>query len=100
MDLILDQQNLKKLPKLSSNSYQEISVYHNQLRKLPLEIWGQQQLETLNISANQLTQLSKKIGNLQQLRMLDLGHNQLKKLPKTIGNGKIGFALESRIGLT
>jgi len=55
------------------------------LKYLPEEIGGLENLEELNAISNQIKELPKSIGNLRKLRVLKLNSNELKYLPEEIG---------------
>ena len=83
--IIANNSNLSEFPMLPAG-VKEVSLFLNNIKKLPPELRQHSQLKILNVSANQLKKLPKGIGNLKRLWMLDLGHNQILSVPKSIGN--------------
>ena len=66
-----------------------IDLKLNELKKMPAEIFKNQQLEMIFFNNNSLTKLPPEIGNLEYLKILDVNENfVLKTVPKQIGNLK------------
>jgi tetratricopeptide (TPR) repeat protein len=63
----------------------ELSLYANQLTKLPAEIGALRNLISLHLSSNQLTSLPPEFENLGRLRNLSLNKNLLTNMPAEIG---------------
>ena len=63
MKLIHNSQNLNNFPHIPSG-FKEISVFDNNITKVPIEVWETQGLEVLNISANKINHLSPQIDKL------------------------------------
>ena len=69
------------------SSLETLDVSHNALTgALPAEIRHLSSLRTLNASYNHMTGVPAEIGQLQNLEYLDLSYNQLTGLPQELGN--------------
>ena len=82
---------------------QELYVYGNQIKKIPIfkeDLLGKEtptaypipkqigelvNLQILNLNQNQIKEVPKEIGKLVNLRILNLCTNQIKEIPKKIG---------------
>ena len=62
-----------------------LSLYNQNITKLPTVIGGLSELEKLYLQYNTLTTIPEEIGLLTHLQELDLSYNQLVRLPATIG---------------
>jgi len=62
-----------------------LSLYNQNIGKLPTAIGGLSELEKLYLRYNELITVPKEIGLLTHLQELDLSYNQLVRLPDTIG---------------
>lgn len=65
---------------------EDLVLYDNQLKELPVEIGQMSQLTGLNLEKNQLQSLPPELGELTTLDELFLNDNSLRSLPSTISN--------------
>ncbi|MET8086480.1 COR domain-containing protein [Micromonospora sp. NPDC005197] len=70
---------------LERTELEVLSLYGNEIRRLPPEIGALGQLEKLDLAGNRLSNLPREIGELKRLRELDLGGNRLTVLPEELG---------------
>ncbi|MET8526399.1 COR domain-containing protein [Micromonospora sp. NPDC005172] len=70
---------------LEQTELEALSLYGNEIHRLPPEIGALRQLRKLDLASNRLTNLPPEIGELKQLRELDLGGNRLRALPEELG---------------
>jgi predicted nucleotidyltransferase len=71
---------------LSKVSAPHLTLWKQQLRRVPVWVWEQTELETLVLAENKLSEVPEQIGSLKRLRMLDLGHNELTRVPSTLAD--------------
>lgn len=84
----LIEQMLTEIPKKLKycSNIKNLSLYGNEIEKLPNFIWKLDQLEVVVLSANKISKLSPQIGNLTNLRTFLMTHNGLETLPSSMGN--------------
>jgi Leucine-rich repeat (LRR) protein len=89
--LDLSSRNLKKVPMeiFNNQNITELDLSNNKLTgALPAEIRRLTKLKILNISNNNMTGLPAELGQLSNLEILDAANNQLTGLPYELGNLK------------
>jgi len=89
--LNLSNQGLSKIPDyvFGQNNLEELNVSGNKLTgAIQAEIRHLSNLRVLNASHNQMTGVPAEIGQLEKLETLDLSYNQLTGLPYELGNLK------------
>lgn len=87
--LDLSHQGLKQIPShvFGQTNLESLNVSNNQLTgSIQAEIRQLKNLKTLNASNNQMTGVPAEIGQLSHLEILDLSNNQLTGLPYELGN--------------
>ncbi len=87
--LDLSNRNLTAVPIsiFNQTGLETLNLSHNGLTgALPAEIRHLSSLRTLNASYNRMTGVPAEIGQLQNLEYLDLSYNQLTGLPQELGN--------------
>lgn len=67
-----------------SKTLQLLDLSHNELLRVPNEVFKVFSLESLNLNNNSLNLLPSGIGNLLKLRIFSISNNNLKILPGTI----------------
>lgn len=89
--LDLSGQQLTKVPEyvFGQKNLEELNVSNNQLTgAIQAQIRQLQNLKVLNASNNRMTGVPAEIGQLENLQVLDLSNNQLTGLPHELGNLK------------
>jgi len=84
--LLCDSLDLKKIPEqvYGLENLCILSLSNNKLKELPSKISNLQNLETLYLDDCGLKYLPEEVGNLENLQYLDVANNKLKELPESI----------------
>lgn len=61
-----------------------LSMNHNILAEIPLELYALKNLSVLELGSNELSEVPQGISNLTSLKKLDLSRNQISTLPEEI----------------
>lgn len=89
--LDLSNDGITKIPEyvFGETNLEELNVANNQITgAIQAEIRHLQKLKILNLSNNQMTGLPAEIGQLKNLEILDVSNNELTGLPYELGNLK------------
>lgn len=87
--LDLSSQGLKKIPDdvFGQTNLEELNISYNQINgAIQAEIKHLKNLKVLNAGNNDMTGVPAEIGQLHQLEVLNLANNQLTGLPYELGN--------------
>lgn len=79
----LEKSELEKLKELTE--LRTLSLSHNELTRIPANVFHLPQLRVLEIDNNKINTIPKTIGKITQLDQLNASRNRIRKLPENFG---------------